>query len=1385
MRPMSTGRLARLARLAPLAPLALLASLAWATDAPLPTQAARIVTDCAPCQPIAERYNALATRHLTLARHARQLEMRIRLIAENAVRLRAQIAATSDPAVKARLTKIIEDQQAQADIDARMLAKERAEMAEIAAQMESAMRELRACEESCRASADGGSTGQTAGAVGSAPLDASGASGASGVQERWEYEFDLEWKRSALRVRTPEESPPILPPPEDWELEAAAALDVALSLGEFEPELYGRTLDYLRELRENPELLAQQREHARWNAAVQLANLERQQRLALLDAESDLRERRDAATRATRAFIQEAEADGVWTAEEDRKFWELHDAETLIWQPTAEEEAKLAALQQVREQVSREIATSAFNLGGLAPVDVAARKSRAGVAETIIDWQNADLPLLGEVNLTFTGDLAGQMSQEMFAAREKMLVAENLMLAADIYRNRTDITSEQRMIADEIWWRAYLAKSAAMDVLALDSAVILLGTSADFAFLGLGRPIGWLGGKIGGGIRSGFWRAWGRTFGRQAGDVAGDLFPKAPVDPKLRPEHIDPELHVWEGIAQEGASKGLELGIKEDLLREAVQGATDPVAFVAQYKLRYLAKLVDVGNLRALSDFDGLIQQALDAGVPRAIVDDILARARSTGTIEAFVEGAANELGLATLKARGGRIAVNIVDGSPAAPAHNYGSAKEFWEQFGETLAQKNPPELFDDLNAVEALYRAWKETGQIVTSTPEQGEVLARLAELSDEGVRALYALDDLEGRLVVIADEAFLTAVKEKEDALARGIRAYLGAPEPPANVLGLDDTIPPWWYRDMPSQVGDSSSGSWTGLGEAPPRANSGSSAAGPRPGSGEASGGPLRSGFIFHFTPPKGGQDEGPSPPVQSAGIVIRTFPVGNTSLWIASLPAGSPVPDTAQLQRIAGGTGAALLEPDLARAKASANDPHYQAKGSWGQGYDDQWALKRIGIEPLARPAATRPVTSIREGRASAGGDERAPVIAIVDTGLDWHHPDFAEERLWRNVREVPGNGIDDDRNGYVDDVIGWDFVDYDNAPWDRDGHGTFIAGVIAARTGNGQGIAGVDPHARIMALRALDGAGNTRASYLAEAIVYAANNGARIINVSASGAGLTRAEQLAIEYARSKSALVIVAAGNDAAPLANRGPGGVGAALTVAATDPEDRRARFSNYGDGIDLAAPGVDVLSLRGSGTNLLRGAASAAGAPSTAGAAEASIVGADRAYIRATGTSFAAPFVSGVAARVLAARPQLTVEELERVLLQSARDVEAPGVDHLTGYGVLDARAALAADEKAFVDARITGVRVEAGSGAAVIEVLGSAVADRFAGARLELGAGETPSAWNAAAAPRSVPVENGVLFRLRPDALRGSRTWILRLVVERDGGARREARFRLQL
>ena len=247
------------------------------------------------------------------------------------------------------------------------------------------------------------------------------------------------------------------------------------------------------------------------------------------------------------------------------------------------------------------------------------------------------------------------------------------------------------------------------------------------------------------------------------------------------------------------------------------------------------------------------------------------------------------------------------------------------------------------------------------------------------------------------------------------------------------------------------------------------------------------------------------------------------------------------------------------------------------------------------------------------------------IVAVVDTGVDYNHPDL-DANIWVNSREIPGNGIDDDGNGFIDDVRGWDFVGNDNNPMDENNHGTHVAGIIAAED-NGSGITGVAPQATIMPVRVLDANGSGSWSNVAAGIRYAVDNGANVINLSLGGAASSEV-QSAVQYAAQHNVVVVMAAGNSAesqpgapASLANQW------GIAVGAVDRNDHLASFSNHA-GISplnyVVAPGMDIVSTTRNNT-----------------------------YQSFNGTSMATPHVAGVVALMLSANHDLTPSQVESIL------------------------------------------------------------------------------------------------------------------------------------
>ena len=464
---------------------------------------------------------------------------------------------------------------------------------------------------------------------------------------------------------------------------------------------------------------------------------------------------------------------------------------------------------------------------------------------------------------------------------------------------------------------------------------------------------------------------------------------------------------------------------------------------------------------------------------------------------------------------------------------------------------------------------------------------------------------------------------------------------------------------------------------------------------------------------------------------------------------------------------------ALSAKELRVQERIPNDPYLYSKGSWGQSYEDQWGHRKIGLTPMGLG---------KSGWDIESGEKNPVVVAFIDSGLDYIHPEIAKKNVWINEKEIPGNGIDDDKNGYVDDIMGWNFIEGNNNPWDNDGHGTFTAGIIAATMNNSEGIAGINRGVKIMPLRALNFLGRGSASHIVQAMVYAADNGARIINLSIEQLEheKSKALQWAVDYAHKKGVLVIVASGNQGRDTATISPSGLNHVLTVAATDTQDKRMGFSNWGKYIRISAPGEEVLSLRARRTDLLL---MAGGKDYKAGRA---FLGPDAKYYHATGSSFSSPFVAGVASLILAKNPRLTAEQVERMLLMSADDVEAPGWDQLTGYGRLNARKALEADPDHYLYAELHRVAPAREGGRTVLQASGTAKGSHWGSHTIEVGQGESPTSWKRAGQLAGGQVDDGVLGTLTRGDFGAGGKWTIRLVAEDRKGMVRESRtiFTLQ-
>lgn len=361
-----------------------------------------------------------------------------------------------------------------------------------------------------------------------------------------------------------------------------------------------------------------------------------------------------------------------------------------------------------------------------------------------------------------------------------------------------------------------------------------------------------------------------------------------------------------------------------------------------------------------------------------------------------------------------------------------------------------------------------------------------------------------------------------------------------------------------------------------------------------------------------------------------------------------------------------------------------NDPYYHSQNSWGQGYDDLWGLKQIGAESA---------WDLSQGEGV--------VVAVIDTGIDYHHEDIAAN-LWANPGEIAGNGMDDDGNGYVDDVYGYDFENADGDPRDDNGHGNHVAGTIAAVGNNSLGIIGVAPKAKVMAVKGLDADGYGDSEALANCILYAADNGADVLNNSWGGSGRSQIIEDAINYAVSKGCVVVASAGNSSNNVMNSFPACLDDVIAVAATNHDRSRCSFSNWGSRVDVAAPGGGTY---GESSNIL----SLLAANSTISQERPELI-IGTSYLRLQGTSMASPHVAGLAALLLAYFPQATTDDIRSRLIATTDpviDQSESVVNHYIGSGIINAYSALTATAKPHLRLERTEAMEDQGDGDSVIE------------------------------------------------------------------------------
>ncbi|MGK5509194.1 S8 family peptidase [Brevibacillus formosus] len=304
-----------------------------------------------------------------------------------------------------------------------------------------------------------------------------------------------------------------------------------------------------------------------------------------------------------------------------------------------------------------------------------------------------------------------------------------------------------------------------------------------------------------------------------------------------------------------------------------------------------------------------------------------------------------------------------------------------------------------------------------------------------------------------------------------------------------------------------------------------------------------------------------------------------------------------------MKKLAEHPDSVFAEPNyLLLPNVKPNDTYYK---------EYQWNLPLIGMEQS---------WDVSEGSSDV-------IVAVVDTGVDMKHPEFAGKL-----------------------VKGYNVLDGSHKPEDDNGHGTHVSGVIAAKTNNRDGIAGMSWNSKIMPVKAIGADGSGSAVDIAQGIYWATDNGADVINLSVGNYTSSAALREACRYAFERNVVLVAASGNDASDQPSF-PAAYDEVLAVAAVDHRKERADFSNFGDYVDVAAPGVDI--------------------PST-------YIYSD--YASLSGTSMACPHVAALASLIRSIHPDMNTRDVMNLIRHSATDLGAPGHDQLYGYGMINVNQAL---------------------------------------------------------------------------------------------------------
>ncbi len=445
------------------------------------------------------------------------------------------------------------------------------------------------------------------------------------------------------------------------------------------------------------------------------------------------------------------------------------------------------------------------------------------------------------------------------------------------------------------------------------------------------------------------------------------------------------------------------------------------------------------------------------------------------------------------------------------------------------------------------------------------------------------------------------------------------------------------------------------------------------------------------------------------------------------------------------------------DPQIAYA-----EPNYILKANYYPNdslFKDLWGLNNTG-QNQGKPDAD---IDLPEAWDISTGSAQV-IVGVIDTGIDYNHEDL-QDSLWQNPGEIPDNHLDDDNNGYVDDVWGWNFVSQNNNPMDDAGHGTHVSGIIGATMDNLIGVAGIVPKVKLMSLKFLNSQGSGFTSDAISAISYATKMGVKITNNSWGGGGFSIALNEAIAEARDAGSLFVAAAGNEGHDN-DKKPSYPASYLlsniiSVSSTNYKDELSSFSNYGiSSVDVVAPGEAILSTL---TN--------------------------NSYGLKSGTSMAAPHVTGLSALLQSYDPSLSSLEMKSLIETTTEDLGLTGRDVTFSSGRINAAKAIQALKENLIPpvGEIEFPLPTAFIGG-VVEVIGSVGGRSFASYNIELGQGINPSFWSnkGIVLPNNgtTPVNNDVIATFDSTVLESGK-WTIKLTVLGNNGINLEKNILVEI